>query len=222
MRSTVVSGIFLVLGCSASLSNAAEDETRRWLAKAASAAIYDYHVPSADFRSWLDEGKRLPDPEPVLRGMLERREKTADLALVAYALGFLGNRNSVPPLVNALGSGDWTLRALSAVALGELRDARAAEPLGKLLVADPNATVRANVVVALGKIRGPAALRFLEKAEEDDDSFVARIAKELLSTDAPNPARGSAGVSTTDSCHCECVVLLHGRRFWRPGLRRFR
>jgi len=214
--------VVAVAPASASLSHGAEDETRRWLSKAASAAIWDYHVPSADFRSWLDEGKRLSDPEPVLRGMLERREKTADIALVAYALGFLGNRNSVPPLVNALGSGDWAQRAFSAVALGELRDARAAEPLGKLLLGDPNATVRANAVVALGKIRGPAALRFLQKAQGDDDPFVARIAKELLSADAPNPTPASARVSTTDSCHCECVVLSHGRRLWRPRLRRFR
>jgi len=179
-----------ILGCSSksdsklavtTANDATMEQARRWLAEASSQAIWDRNTPGADFDQWLAGGKKIPGVESPLRGLLERRDSSVDLPLTAYALGFIGNRDSVPVLIDALKTDDLALRMLTVVALGELRDSRAIPQLAGLFQVEKNANVRANIVTALGKISSES-LTCLRLATQDPDGFVSKLAKETLAT----------------------------------------
>jgi HEAT repeat protein len=200
---TVVSG-------GAKTGRADEEEVRRWLARASSAHMWYIYAPSEEFNVWLPRGKRLCGVEPALRTLLATRDQTVDLPLVAYALGFLGNSNSVPVLIGTINSEDWALRILSVVALGELRDVRAVKPLGSLLGVERDVNVRANIVVALRKIGGATAVSFLETAARDEDAFVRKIAKDALTTNECDSSVRKPRLSKPRNC---------GRSFGRTRCR---
>lgn len=200
MTPTTVFAITTFLGFGAQPGSAGEREIREWLGRANSWAIFHPRIPSENFNVWLADGKKFSAPEPVLRDFLQRRDPTVDLPLVAYALGFFGNSKSTHVLIGALDSEVLMLRLLSAASLGELRDVRAVEPLGKLYLVEPDENVRLNIVVALSRIGGAAALNYLNvAAAKDDDPFVAETAAEGL-RDLACAARLGAQPSVSGSC----------------------
>jgi HEAT repeat protein len=168
-----------------------------------------------DWDDWIAEGRKIPKAESVLRTLLLNRDSLAELPLVALALGDLGNAESVPALIDCLSVDEvfcdheriwgnarpvapdrvgvargraFYLRMNAAIALGRLRDTRAIEPLGQRLAVESDINVRANTVIALAAIDGPDARAYLEKATKDEDTWVAKIAKERLES-PPRPVQ---------------------------------
>jgi HEAT repeat protein len=87
---------------------------------------------------------------------------TASSTTLAYfavvALGNLGARKAVKPLLTVLEAPEEGLRRRAAVALGKLGDRRAAEPLLRHLREDPAEGVKAAAVQALGQLHYRPAL----------------------------------------------------------------
>jgi HEAT repeat protein len=92
-----------------------------------------------------------------------------------YALGTIGDPRAYEPLVAALNSGDWEVRAAAVTALCDLRDARAVEPIAARL-ADESALVRKRVPWALVKLVGARALPLLSGALKDRDAEIRAAA----------------------------------------------
>src|ERR1051325_4384520 len=134
--------------------------------------------PRIRHEQWLAEGRTIPHIEPVLRELLPEHDAKMDLPKIAYALGWLGNRDSIPPLINALADSDVALRIEAAAALGRLRDSAAVPALCRAAVNDSDANVRANGCAALGNIGDRRALPTLETASRDKHPFVAELATE--------------------------------------------
>jgi hypothetical protein len=80
--------------------------------------------------------------------------KAITRAAAAEALGKIGDRRAVEPLILALTDKDWGVRLNAAVALGEIGDARALGPLSVALK-DSDHDVRTWAAQALYKIHNP-------------------------------------------------------------------
>ena len=96
----------------------------------------------------------------------------------AEALGEIGDKRAVEPLIKALGDDDPLVRDHAASALGEIGDKRAVEPLIKVLEDDVS-DVRMWAAYALGEIGDKRAVGPLIKAlgdEDDNSSYAARYA----------------------------------------------
>jgi hypothetical protein len=174
-----------------------EARVRHWLGKNSYQLVVslDRSRPTMDWDEWIAEGRTIPSAEPALRAMLWSRDSTVELPLVAAALGQLGNGESVPALIDALNSNEIYITIAAANSLGELKDARAVEPLGTAFGLTTDENIRANIAAALGQIGGSNGRRYLRIAAEDDSKFVADIAKEALT--GKNPA-SAAERSTTE------------------------
>jgi HEAT repeat protein len=102
----------------------------------------------------------------------------------AEALGKIGDRRAVEPLICALSTDMW-LQFPAAMALGEIGDPRAVAPLVTLL-AMPGANVPA--IQALGKLAHPSALGPLAAFLEDDEPALLEWALEsVVETLTRNP-----------------------------------
>ena len=97
-----------------------------------------------------------------------REDRCADAAV---ALGEIGDRRAVEPLIMALGAGNEAMSAAAAMALGKLKDALAVEPLIRAL-SDRAGDVRANAAKALGEIGDRRAVEPLIAALHDQDRDV--------------------------------------------------
>ncbi|MGO8735231.1 MAG: HEAT repeat domain-containing protein [Terriglobia bacterium] len=186
----------LVTGAAGKPDERSETRVRQWLAKNSYAGLWDHHhnYPSMDWDDWTTEGRGIPDVEPVLRTLLAKRDKNVELPLVANALGRLGKSASVPGLIDCLTSEDFHLRMNAAIALGNLRDARAIQPLWKRFGVEPDVNVRANIVQALADLGGPDAAKYLKTAANDGNPFVSKVAKRALAGNGlEKPARAAPG-----------------------------
>lgn len=76
----------------------------------------------------------------------------------AIALGYIGDKRAVGPLITALQSGDVELRCAAATSLGLLKDKRAVEPLVKALK-DYDSDVQQYAAEALGKLGDKRAIK---------------------------------------------------------------
>lgn len=94
----------------------------------------------------------------------------------AEALGKIGDRRAVEPLICSLSTDMW-LQFPAAMALGEIGDPRAVAPLVTLL-SMPGANVPA--IQALGKLAHPAALEPLTAFLEDDEPALLEWALESV------------------------------------------
>jgi bilin biosynthesis protein len=96
----------------------------------------------------------------------------------AGALGKIGDRRAVKPLIHALQSDDYLgTRMAAAEALGKIKDPQAVEPLINALK-DTAPYVRQNAAVALEKLGDPRALQALEAAAaHDENTSVRRFAQ---------------------------------------------
>ena len=97
----------------------------------------------------------------------------------AYALGRLGDKRAVDPLIKALADDDFYVRWGAVWALGRLGDKRAADPLVKAL-ADKVSNVRKAAAEALEQLGDKRAVDPLIEALSDDDIWVRNAAEEAL------------------------------------------
>ncbi len=94
----------------------------------------------------------------------------------AEALGKIGDRRAVEPLICALSTDMW-LQFPAAIALGEIGDPQAVEPLVALL-AMPGANVPA--IQALGRLAHPSSLGSLAVFLQDDEPSLVEWALEAV------------------------------------------
>jgi HEAT repeat protein len=176
----VVGGLF---GCGAD-KQSEKDKVIAWLEKDRFGdrdnRFKDAPSSSLTYEEWLAEGARMERVETILCELLRTQEEEVDLAQVACALGYLGDRTSVPVLVTVLDSIDSSLRVEAAASLGRLKDPSALAALGERALRDPDLNVRANAVVAIGEIGGPQAEAYLKASLEDEEEFVVSLAREAL------------------------------------------
>jgi len=146
--------------------------------------------------------------ESLLLGFLKHEDQfTRQNA--AKGLAVWGGKNSVEPLIQQLGDSAFPARWAAIEALGHLKDARAAEPLAKLVADRKDAHQASNALKALGAAAEDAVLKLLEqgkaeqrrdacqilkvigtkksaaaleKAASDSDALVAMFAKDALKT----------------------------------------
>lgn len=164
------------------VDQAVEQRTREWLARNSYAANWSRHVkrPVEDWESWIEDGKKIPGVEAVLRAFLKDHDASVELPQVVRCLGEIGTHDSIPALIACLDDGSMHVRLQAALALGKLQDERALKSLGSRLVVEVDHNVRANIVVALAKYSGPEAGRYLSVATKDESEFVAAIAKAVM------------------------------------------
>ncbi len=122
----------------------------------------------------------------TLRAHLQRnlplpgRDNREQRVALITALGLAGDRESVPLLVDVLGSRqlrDDRARAHAAVALGRLADVAAVPRLLAVLTEDGDAGVRRGAALALGSFQDPGTTEALRAAlAEDGDALVRGFA----------------------------------------------
>lgn len=180
-------------------------EVLQWLSKVPHLKIWGVsHLESEDelrrrrnfnFDSWIAAGKKIPHIESVLRGMLEQNYTKVDVILqqgapiicldrVAYALGRVGNAESVPVLIDCLNSPDSNLQMQAMLALGCLRDPRAVDPLGTrlMIVTEYDEGYMSFLLSALEEIGDENSKEYLKRAAKGVDSYT----KEMLSNEQQN------------------------------------
>ncbi|HET9480781.1 MAG TPA: HEAT repeat domain-containing protein, partial [Candidatus Polarisedimenticolia bacterium] len=95
-------------------------------------------------------------------------------ARAAFALGFIGDPNSAPFLIESLKDDSWAVRAMATKALGRLREEASVPALCGAL-ADPQWWVRTNAAEAL-KNKGGAGVTALLSMLDSKDAYAAQQA----------------------------------------------
>jgi HEAT repeat protein len=90
-------------------------------------------------------------------------------------------RQATESLIAALGDTEWSVREMSAWALGEIRASSGVGSLTTLLLRDENERVRRKAAWALGEIRDPRALDALNIALNDQEQRVRATVKWAIS-----------------------------------------
>jgi len=111
-----------------------------------------------------------------VRRLLTTDEEAYVRASVAHALGRIGSKHAVRPLMKALlVDPESFVRINSAEALGEIRSEEAIEPLIDVLTTDEDSNVRERAAIAPGRIGSEEAIdSLIEVLEGDEDSNVRR------------------------------------------------
>jgi HEAT repeat protein len=115
---------------------------------------------------------------PTLRSRVERELRSDDpavVAMAAWALGELEDRQSLDPLVDALRHDDTRVRMTAAWALGMIEDPKAVPALLRALD-DREVMVRWAVVDAFGDIESREAADALERVVRSEDDRRVRLA----------------------------------------------
>jgi len=122
------------------------------------------------------------DADPRITELIRLGLDDEDQTVVAgavYAMGRTSNEKWLPELIEFLQSEDAELRYEAARAAGLLGESDVVPELAGLIY-DPDGEVRTAALAALGIIGGPAAIRALRQAEEDEDFEEAEIVEEAL------------------------------------------
>jgi HEAT repeat protein len=90
---------------------------------------------------------------------------------VAAALGMLSDPAAIDVLLEALSDWDHVMRDAAAAALGSFDDPRVIEALGRVATEDSMVVTRAAAAAALGDIGGPASSKALLPALSDPDAM---------------------------------------------------
>ena len=98
----------------------------------------------------------------------------------ARALGQLGDKRAVEPLIATLRDRDPSVRLRAAEALGQLGDKRAVEALIVATIRNRDPSVRRRAADALGKLKAEQSVEPLINALQDDDPVVRLQAAEAL------------------------------------------
>jgi len=117
--------------------------------------------------------------EPAINFLVTSlKEKINDpIRYDAWALGEIGDKRAVEPLIQALKEGNHYLQRAAADALGKIGDSRAVEPLIQALRTEKTLTsISYNIAEALGKIRDTRAVEPLIQVLKDNiDFYLARV-----------------------------------------------
>jgi len=151
-------------------------------------------------------------------GLLARNAGDRDpetRAAIATALGRIGGRAALAPLLDLLRDLVDTVRIAAAYALGEVRDASTVDALMDEL-ADGNPAVRIAAATALGRLRHRKAAELLARASSDDsDPEVRRAALEALrstSVQAVDPLiQALASEDLSNRLNAMSSLLDHGK-----------
>jgi HEAT repeat protein len=111
---------------------------------------------------------------PRLAELLDTAPDAFVRARAALALGALKGPLSEPALARALGDSAPEVRVQAVRALRSVDGARAIPVLGRVLLTDPDVTVRRAAAQMLGSLRDPAATSALSVAAQDADAFIRR------------------------------------------------
>jgi hypothetical protein len=120
------------------------------------------------------------------KGAARRQPKpgdSADIKARLQEIEDLGDEDSakaLPKLLGALADKDPRIRGAAAEALGEVGDASAVEPLGKMLSGDADSDVREAAAEALGEIGSPNAVPALRAGLKDADEDVREAVVDAL------------------------------------------
>jgi HEAT repeat protein len=130
------------------------------------------------FKPDVEKLERKKDIEGLLRAL--RYQKDPDVCRkAAWALGDIGDPQTVEPLIAALKDPHDYLRENAAYILGRIKDPIAVESL-IITLSDSSSDVRKNAVMALGNIRDPKAVGPLSIALRDPDYLVRVSVAEAL------------------------------------------
>ena len=122
----------------------------------------------------LTRSRNVERGAPRLAELLGTAPDSIVRARAASALAALNGPLSQPALVRALGDSAPYVRVQAVRALRSVDGARAIPALGRVLLADPDVTVRRAAARMLGSLREPAATAALSVASEDADALVRR------------------------------------------------
>jgi len=130
---------------------------------------------------YVRAGKGLDQTIDRLVKRMEKERNILNQADAVTALGMIGNRRAVAPLIKYLKTGKRNHIRVNAVkALGRIGDKKAVPVLIEALEKDSYLYVRAQAARALGEMKVEEALPALEKALEDDEPSVRRAAAYAL------------------------------------------
>lgn len=124
----------------------------------------------------------LKDQRPVSALISFLSEKSPRLRYSsAKALGDIGNKSAVSPLVDTLLKDDnWQVKKFTAEALGKLKDKKASEALSTALLNDGNEFVRGECARAIGAIGDKSCVPSLIKALKDKSPEARAPTAEVL------------------------------------------
>ncbi len=191
---------------------------------------------------------RDPDGAGTLIHLYEELEKSERASsrelrcIILAAMGRTQNSAALPLMLGAVSSADVEIRRAAAMALGELDNADAVEPLAKILKEDGDVQTRGFAAVSLGRIgnqMAKEALRegFLDKRSRSVKSFCAiaiglardekslKALLELATTHAEEESmRGAAAVGLGFLGHSDAVqplLKIVKKRSYHPKLRNY-
>ena len=124
--------------------------------------------------------ERMREKRDVM-GLIKALQYKSDLEVrinAEKALGDVGDKRAVVPLIQALKDENWRVRSEAARALGKIKGALAVETLVHALK-DEDSDVRKRAAAALGNI-GEPAVEPLTQALKDEDSDVRKRTAEVL------------------------------------------
>ena len=192
----LVAALFVAAtGCNR-MPQSPEEQTIAWLEKGShwgetltAPGSSEPREPYEKFLEWLEEGRQIEGISGILTSFLLTNDERVRLSKVTYALCFLGDRRSVPALIEALSTNESDfVRIDAAAALGELGDRRAVRALCESAVKDDGVNVRLNAIGALEKIGDPRAIPHLRKALKDEEDSVVRRAEGVIRRLTTRPA----------------------------------
>ena len=201
MRLAVLLMIVVVTGCSATDRQEAKESkeqmdqiVRNWLQQLPHSAMWGIMKWESDedrrrarafnLEQWVEAGKKIPKIEIVLQKMLKENaanDSDVDPSPIAFALGSVGSKESVPILIECLNSHDASLQMMATEALGNLHDPRAVDPLGSrlILIVEHEESDLMYIMNALAEIGNESAMEYLKKAEKEGNGFVSDVAGRL-------------------------------------------
>jgi len=122
----------------------------------------------------LTRGRNVEQGAPRLAELLGMAPDSIVRARAASALAVLNGPLSQPALARALGDSAPDVRVQAVRALRSVDGARAIPALGRMLLTDPDVTVRRVAAQMLGSLRDPAATSALSVAAQDADALIRR------------------------------------------------
>jgi HEAT repeat protein len=140
-------------------------------------------------------GMKLQETEEALIALLGRLEPSVSARIAAICIE-MGTRTG-PLLIHTLEDGNAQARFWAARILGEIKEVRATEPLGKALT-DPEPDVRSAAAWALGSIGNRSNLKLLDDALDDPVWYVRAHAAEALGRLGDTTAAARLGEALRD------------------------
>jgi len=113
--------------------------------------------------------------DPLIKILKEEKNEIVR-NLAAIALGKIGNKRAVEPLIQTMNNDVYWIRAPAATALGDIGDKQAVDALLLSLKNDNNSMVRTEATLALGKIGDKRAVDAILLSLKNDDSYKVREA----------------------------------------------